>query len=223
MADHQLDQLPDLDSIAGDHLLPWRRLWCPTGGSISMEGYGFSNSNRGFLAEPDGLKHEDVLSNCLKRWLDGSRSLVVNREVQLIEIMPHRLDLKIDIPGEAPLCTIVEVKKDENIEAPTSMEKQLFDDYLVNGGQTHGIYLLAWFGNSASRIGGASPEEDLAFLQNQQNALSLHHGMRVEAMVMDCRHRAAKSSSIRKSPVSKTVKKKQITPAKKASRKRAQP
>ena len=83
-----------------------------------MEGYGFSNSNRGFLAEPDGLKHEDVLSNCLKRWLDGSRSLVVNREVQLIEIMHHRLDLKIDIPGEAPLCTIVEVKKDENIEAP---------------------------------------------------------------------------------------------------------
>lgn len=173
--------------------------------------------------KPDGLKHEDVLSNCLKRWLDGSRSLVVNREVQLIEIMPHRLDLKIDIPGEAPLCTIVEVKKDENIEAPTSMEKQLLDDYLVNGGQTHGIYLLAWFGNSASRIGGASPEEDLAFLQNQQNALSLHHGMRVEVMVMDCRHRAAKFYSVRKSPVSKTVKKKQITPAKKASRKRAQP
>ena len=137
--------------------------------------------------------------------------------------MPRRLDLKIDIPGEAPLCTIVEVKKDENIEAPTSMEKQLLDDYLVKGDQTHGIYLLAWFGNSASQIGGASPEEDLAFLQNQRNALNLSHGMRVEAMVMDCRHRAAKSSSIRKSPVAKTVKKSPSAPAKNASRKRAQP
>ena len=68
MADHQLDQLPDLDSIAGDHLLPWRRLWCPTGSSISMEGYGFSSSNRGFLAEPS----ENRNANCktLQEWVD---------------------------------------------------------------------------------------------------------------------------------------------------------
>lgn len=173
--------------------------------------------------KPDGLKHEDVLSNCLKRWLDGSRSMVVNREVQLIEIMPHRLDLKIDIPGETPLCTIVEVKKEENIEAPTSMKEQLLGDYLVRGGQTHGIYLLAWFGNSASKIGGASPEKDLAFLQTQKNSLVLHQGMRVEAMVMDCRHRTAKSPSISKSPAAKTAKKRPPAPAKKASGKRAQP
>jgi len=137
---------------------------------------------------PPSAKEEEELSNRLKIWLDHDLQLIVNREVQPVELIGKRLDLKIEIPGEPRLCVIVEVKKVENAEVESSMQTQLVDTYLVAGRQTHGIYAVGWFGDKPAILKGATLEGMNATLDAKRAGLNMPATVRVEYLLMDFRH-----------------------------------
>lgn len=137
---------------------------------------------------PPTAKDEEELSNRLKIWLDHDLQFIVNREVQPVELMEKRLDLKIEIPGNPRLCVIVEVKKAENREVDTSMQQQLVDTYLVAGQQTHGIYAVALFGDKPSVLKGSSLAEKAAYLEQLRTALILPGNERVDWILLDFQH-----------------------------------
>ncbi len=148
--------------------------------------------------KPTTAKNEEALSNTLKRWLDKDWQLVVNREVQPIETMPNRLDLKIDIPGQPALCVIIEVKKAGNAEVLTSLQTQLIDRYLIAGRQTHGVYLVAYFGDKGSPFRGKSIEEVRQELQHIRDSATLPPDVRVSTLLMDFRHLKVVQRALRK-------------------------
>lgn len=150
-------------------------------------------------------KNEEELSNRLKLWLDAELRFIVNREVQPVELMEKRLDLKVEIPGEPKLCVIVEVKKVENVEVETSMQTQLVDTYLVAGRQSHGIYAVAWFGDKPSILKGGNLDGMRANLETLRTGLRKPDNVRVDCLLMDFRHPNPKPKLKKKrGPKSKT-------------------
>lgn len=137
---------------------------------------------------PPTAKEEEELSNRLKIWLDCDLQLIVNREVQPVELIGNRLDLKVEIPGEPRLCVIVEVKKAENAEVETAMQTQLVDTYLIAGQQTHGIYAVGWFGDNSAVLKGGSLEGMWSTLNTLRANLKIPNTARVEPLLMDFRH-----------------------------------
>ena len=78
--------------------------------------------------------------------------MVVNREVQprrgqrtdiLVEAWSHSPNGRNR--QEAPLSVTIEVKGCWNDEIKTGAKNQLLEKYLQPFGQTHGIFLVAWF------------------------------------------------------------------------------
>lgn len=136
----------------------------------------------------DTPKHETVLSKLLADWLDEGRQLLVNCEVEPVQVFESHLDLKIQMRNGLKLDVIVEVKKAENREVMDAMQVQLVDKYLIPNQWTHGLYLVAWYGDQKSCLGGSTPKEDEKKLQAIKRKLRNAEGLRIEAMVIDCRN-----------------------------------
>ena len=129
---------------------------------------------------------EERVSLALAAWLEDAKSLIVNREPQKIATINKRLDIRVQVVvGERMLELIIEIKKASDRRTPTNLQTQLVDDYLIKGKCSHGIYLVVFFGDKKSELGGVSPKQDEKRLAKLKNALTGTSGIRVETMVLD--------------------------------------
>ncbi len=151
-------------------------------------------------------KDEEAVSDYIARWLRdriGPESrVVVNREVQ--PVRGKRTDVLVEAWSqtpqgrnrqETPLSVTIEVKGCWNPEIKTGAERQLLNDYLRPFGNTHGIFLVAWFfspkfgkvlSDQTSHLKcntlGEAKERVAGFVQAAQVP-----GVDVVPLVLDCR------------------------------------
>ena len=130
---------------------------------------------------------EERISLALARWLeDSAKTLIVNREAQKIETINRRPDLRVQVViDQRELELIIEIKKASDPRTPTNLQIQLVDDYLIKGKCSHGIYLVVFFGDKKSALGGATPKEDERLLKKLTKQLTGASELRVEPMVLD--------------------------------------
>ena len=130
---------------------------------------------------------EERISLAIARWLElGAKTLIVNREAQKIETINKRPDLRVQVAvDQKELELIVEIKKASDPRTPTNLQTQLVDDYLIKGNCSHGIYLVVFFGDEKSALGGASPKQDGKWLAKLKKGLRGTSGLRVEIVVLD--------------------------------------
>jgi len=114
------------------------------------------------------LEEDALQAYLLCRLRDRLPNRVLEREtlIAFIDREPlasadQRLDLKIQAPtisgGRATV--IIEVKWSDNPDCATSLQGQLGKRYLIDDGETHGIYFVGWCGpGSWAKAGGPRPE-----------------------------------------------------------------
>ena len=72
----------------------------------------------------------------------------MNRESRGPITINLRPDLRIQVEVDnRHLESIIEIKKADDRRTPTNLQTQLVDDYLIRGNCSHGIYLVAFFGD----------------------------------------------------------------------------
>jgi hypothetical protein len=109
----------------------------------------------GFRSPKDENRISDWYCHALRIVLDRA-GLIINREVEVRNTsgrgVGHRQDVRIEVRDRTNgehYVTVVEVKGIWNSGVRTNLMSQLVDDYLVRGGLTHGIYLVAMFSPSS--------------------------------------------------------------------------
>jgi hypothetical protein len=93
-----------------------------------------------------------------------------------------RNDLKIQASSIAKghLAVIIEIKWSDHRDVSTSLVHQLGEDYLLNNGHTHGLYLVGWCGEPGNREGMQRALEEQARLFIQD-----HPTLRIDPVVVD--------------------------------------
>jgi hypothetical protein len=139
----------------------------------------------------------------------ADRGVVVNREVQVTRpgLNGSRTDIQIQaqVPGHGepdPITVVIETKGCWNRELPTGLEQQLVGKYLLRPGRRAGIYLIAYFDDSAwaededgarGRAHEQHTPESILVAQRQiaDRELRIHH-VSATPVVLDCRLPAAR-------------------------------
>lgn len=150
--------------------------------------------------------HEDALqayiacrlTDRLPRILEG-RGLKIEPSVdrEPLGARDTRNDIKIQAPSldGSRLTVILEIKWSDHRDVSTSLVDQLGDDYLLQNGHTHGIYLVGWTGEpgnpkNTSRGKRRTPRADFEALQQtleEQAQLFTqdHPGHRITPVILD--------------------------------------
>lgn len=160
----------------------------------------------------DGTARDETdLSKALTGWFQQGRELIANCEAQAVHISGDRTDIKVQLPNLKPV--IIEVKKAHNPNVQTDIQTQLVDRYFLQHQTSFGLYVVGWYGNKASCLGGETLKQDEKNLQKLVKKLTGPAELQVRAMVLDCRRKAT-------SPKRKVGRK---TASKKGSSKRTAP
>jgi hypothetical protein len=162
-------------------------------------------------SRPARPKGEGALSNWIALFLRRElveRGVVVAREVQVGAALQggrgESVDLQVDAvadgeQGRLVHSLVIEVKGCWHRELEGALESQLVDRYL-GPTQTHGIYLVGWFGAAdwqdqadarrARCLGGSAAELERS-LDALADEISRRRGVSVAAFVLDCSLRPA--------------------------------
>jgi hypothetical protein len=112
--------------------------------------YTGSGNRRKDFRPKDEEDISDFIANWLRDDLSPTAKVVIGREVQ--PRRGQRTDIRVDaIPccpagvTARPLTIVIEVKGCWHPAVRTAIRTQLVEDYLINNGLTHGIYLVGWF------------------------------------------------------------------------------
>lgn len=152
-------------------------------------------------------KHENELSDWLKRWLDTDlrgRGVIVGREVQIRPgpggKMGEAGDLVVEgiagerVEGADIVSVMVEVKGCWHEEVDEAMRTQLTERYLLPDGHRQGVYVVGWYAADEwdgsdwrrPRCGRRSLQETCAFFETQAREVSAAIDVEIDAVVLDC-------------------------------------
>lgn len=145
-------------------------------------------------------KDEDALTQKLVRWLRDylgpKNGVALGCQVEPSPI--HRTDIEVSArpPTSAPtggsFVVTIEVKRSNNPEVLTSLEKQLVAEYLLRLGRTHGIYLIGWYRGkgwtpSPNPLGVHTfPEAKVKIDELLASSRKRHPELALEAVCLNC-------------------------------------
>lgn len=126
----------------------------------------------------------------------GEEGLKITIDREVLAAKDTRNDIKVQAPGiYGTLTLIIEIKWSDNPDVSTNLINQLGEDYLVQNGHTHGIYLVGWSGEKTKKWKSplGAPPDPPESLSAWQYALGeqakLYHeqrsGLRIVPFVMD--------------------------------------
>lgn len=149
---------------------------------------------------------EDELSNHVKRFLQDDlvgRGIIANREVEVGRVpgapVGKRTDIRIDAMRRGPdgksfdaITAVIETKGCWNRGLFSSLEAQLYHDYMERIGAPVGIYLVGWFDKRKWDVTdhrrGSTPDITRNEAQKRlgEQASSIPAGSCIRAVVLDC-------------------------------------
>ena len=149
---------------------------------------------------------EDELSNHVKRFLQDdlvNRGVIANREVEIGRVpgapIGKRTDIRIDamrrgLDGASfdVITAVIETKGCWNRDLFSSLETQLYHDYMVRIGAPVGIYLVGWFDkqkwDATDHRRASTPNITRGEAQKRlgEQAGSIATGSCIRAVVLDC-------------------------------------